>query len=283
MKQKISVIVPTYNASRYVNDMIYSLERQSYSDFETIVVDGLSKDDTVNQLRQSNIPNLVISSEADNGVPQALNRGFGMATGEILLWLNADDFLVSKYSLEKIALAMGESNAKFGYGHTVCVDHKGEIQRTLFAHVPRRGYEDRGNNLITGSLFFSSSCWSKFGGFSEKIKYAFEYEIKKFLSETGGSPVLLRDPISSLRIHQDTITSRMSQEISREVEQIFYDRPRKSRLMVKFERKSSQYKQGTLKADTLERLYNPKKGSNWREHFVDAKCANHNRLWWRSQ
>jgi len=87
---RISVITPSFNQGRFIEDAIRSVLIQDYPDFEHIVVDNCSSDNTLDILKK--YPHIRWISEPDNGQSHALNKGFRMATGDILAWLNCDDF-----------------------------------------------------------------------------------------------------------------------------------------------------------------------------------------------
>lgn len=86
---KISIVTPTYNSAKFVEDAIQSVLKQNYSDFEHIIIDGGSTDGTLEILKK--YPHLNWVSEPDEGQSDALNKGFKKATGSILGWLNSDD------------------------------------------------------------------------------------------------------------------------------------------------------------------------------------------------
>lgn len=86
---KISVLTPSFNAGKYLERAIESVLQQGYSNFEHIVVDGLSTDNSVQVLQQYKHVKWV--SEKDKGQSDAMNKAFQMATGDIILYLNADD------------------------------------------------------------------------------------------------------------------------------------------------------------------------------------------------
>jgi glycosyltransferase involved in cell wall biosynthesis len=90
MAPKISVITPSFNAAPYIGQAIDSVLRQGYENFEHVIVDGGSTDGTVEILKRH--PHLVCVSEPDRGQSDAMNKGFGMSSGEIIVYLNADDF-----------------------------------------------------------------------------------------------------------------------------------------------------------------------------------------------
>ncbi len=88
----ISVITPTFNARDYIENAINNVLDQEYPDFEHIVVDGASTDGTVEILKK--YPHLKWVSEPDSGQPEAMNKGFNMSTGDIIVYLNGDDFFL---------------------------------------------------------------------------------------------------------------------------------------------------------------------------------------------
>ena len=87
---KISVITPSLNSGKYIERAIQSVLEQSYANFEHIVVDGLSSDNTVEILKR--YPHIKWISEKDNGQSRAMNKGFAMATGDVIVYLNTDDY-----------------------------------------------------------------------------------------------------------------------------------------------------------------------------------------------
>lgn len=92
MSKKISIVTPVYNCEEYIERCILSIKNQNYDNYEHIIVDGNSTDRTMEIIEKyvGTYPVKVIS-EKDNGMYDAISKGFKMASGEILAWLNADD------------------------------------------------------------------------------------------------------------------------------------------------------------------------------------------------
>ena len=95
---KITVVTPTYNSEKTIKDTLEALLRQSFSDFEYIVIDGASKDNTVNiiesyrqKFADKGVP-MTIISEPDKGVYDAMNKGINLAKGELIGLNNSDDW-----------------------------------------------------------------------------------------------------------------------------------------------------------------------------------------------
>lgn len=88
--QKISVLTPSYNTGKYLERAIQSVLAQNYPNIEHIVMDGGSTDGTIDILKK--YPHLKWTSEKDGGQADAMNKAFAISTGEIIVYLNADDY-----------------------------------------------------------------------------------------------------------------------------------------------------------------------------------------------
>ncbi len=86
---KISVLTPSYNSGKYIERAIKSVLKQKYTNYEHIVVDGSSTDDTITILKK--FEHIKYISEKDSGQSDAMNKAFDMATGDVIVYLNADD------------------------------------------------------------------------------------------------------------------------------------------------------------------------------------------------
>lgn len=263
----LSIVVPTFNSARFIGEMLDSLDAQTFRDFEVIVSDGGSSDETLDIIRRYDLPGLKIDSRPDAGVPDALNRGFALTRGRILCWMNSDDVYVSRTVLAEVAAAFQNPDVDFAYGHTLLMDESGRITKELYVHIPRRGFETFGNNICTGSMFFERDLWDAFGAFSGRYRYAFDHEIKNFLESRSRKKYLVDCAISCLRQHNDTITSINYARILEENKEIFADRKEININLVKLERFISQYKQGIFFKSILSKFSSRYVGRNWRESF----------------
>jgi glycosyltransferase involved in cell wall biosynthesis len=87
---KISIVTPTYNQGQFIEHNIKSVINQKYPNYEHIIIDNCSTDQTIKILKK--YPHLKWVSEKDKGQSDALNKGYEMDTGEIMSWKNADDY-----------------------------------------------------------------------------------------------------------------------------------------------------------------------------------------------
>ena len=100
-RSKVSIVVPTLNQGEFIEETILSIFRQTYTSIEIIIIDGGSTDQTLEILnRYKRRINYI--SEPDTGVSEALNKGFDLAKGEIIGWLNSDDVYYGMGTIEHI-------------------------------------------------------------------------------------------------------------------------------------------------------------------------------------
>lgn len=122
----ISIITVTYNAESTVGTTLRSVDLQSFTGYEHLLIDGASKDNTLKIIRESPNANRRFASEPDRGIYDAMNKGISMAKGKYLIFLNAGDAFHSSESLKQIADAIQENDMPgIVYGQTQIVDSNG--------------------------------------------------------------------------------------------------------------------------------------------------------------
>lgn len=129
--EKVSVITVCYNAGKTIKNTIESVLSQNYADYEYVVVDGASKDDTLEiiqsyseQFAQKGIPMTVVS-ERDKGIYDAMNKGIDLATGDWIIFMNADD---SFYNVDALKNVFSNNLTGYDvvYGDCVRLDGQGK-------------------------------------------------------------------------------------------------------------------------------------------------------------
>lgn len=132
---KISVLTPSYNSGKYIDRAIQSVINQNYANYEHIIADGGSKDETVTILKKYEHLNYV--SEKDKGQSDAMNKAFKMSSGDIIVYLNADDEFAPG-AFEKIKKAFADfPKADMIVGDLIFSDPTGTVTR-----VPSPKYLD---------------------------------------------------------------------------------------------------------------------------------------------
>jgi glycosyltransferase involved in cell wall biosynthesis len=117
----VSFILPTYNSQAHLAHALQSLADQTCRDFEVVLCDGASSDDSVRiaQGLAERLPSLKIDSRLDRGVYDAINRGIGLARGQWILVLGSDDRLHSSTTLASLAPLLGGSSAAIVHGDVI--------------------------------------------------------------------------------------------------------------------------------------------------------------------
>jgi glycosyltransferase involved in cell wall biosynthesis len=128
----LSVITPSYNSSEFVEDAILSVARQQGVTAEHIVIDGASTDSTVAVLQRHAEVQWI--SEPDKGQSEAINKGFPRARGELVGWLNADDYYLPGGLAAVARSAQEHPDSDVIYGDCVFVDRDGRIVRSKVEH-----------------------------------------------------------------------------------------------------------------------------------------------------
>lgn len=116
---KISIITVCYNSAKTIEKTINSVISQDYPDFEYIIIDGASTDNTLNIIKkyQQTYP-IKLISEPDNGIYDAMNKGVNIANGKWVLFLNSDDYLYNKEVISIVIPMLEKTNCDILYGAT---------------------------------------------------------------------------------------------------------------------------------------------------------------------
>ena len=123
---KVSIITITYNAEKYLERTIQSIISQTYPNIEYVIIDGNSKDGTIQIIEKYRNNIEVLISEPDKGLYDAMNKGLRKATGDYIVFMNAGDQINNSHTLEKAM--KGSNNADIIYGLAVNIDEKGNTR-----------------------------------------------------------------------------------------------------------------------------------------------------------
>ena len=127
MYPKISIVTPTYNQGSYIEECIQSILDQGYPNLDYIIIDGGSIDNTVDIIKKYQDQLSYWVSEKDEGLYDALNKGFKKATGEIFGWLNSDDILHRKSLFTVADIFNSQAEVQWVQGLPTVIDQKGRI------------------------------------------------------------------------------------------------------------------------------------------------------------
>jgi glycosyltransferase involved in cell wall biosynthesis len=179
MSLKISLITVTYNSAKTLQDAISSVAKQVHPDIEYIIVDGDSKDGTVDIIKENESTITKWVSEQDKGMYDAMNKGIKMATGDVVGILNSDDFFFDPNVLSKIAAAFNSYSTDAIIGDIVFVDDKDpeKIIRRYSAKKWKPSKFAWGYMPPHPSFFVRKNFFEKLGYYKIDYKIAADYEL----------------------------------------------------------------------------------------------------------
>ncbi|SDT52873.1 glycosyltransferase [Mucilaginibacter mallensis] len=174
---KISLITVTYNARATISRCIESVVAQGYKNVEYIIIDGGSKDTTIECINKYKDHVTVLVSEPDKGVYDAMNKGILLATGDIVGTLNADDFFASDDILQSVADMFAEQNADIAYGDLDYIDEQGKIIRKWRSNSYKKGIFNLGWMPPHPTFYCKRELFERLGYYSLEYGTAADYEL----------------------------------------------------------------------------------------------------------
>ncbi|MFP5470305.1 MAG: glycosyltransferase family 2 protein [Bacteroidia bacterium] len=176
---KISIITVCYNSAKTIEDTIQSVLSQDYQNIEYIIVDGASKDDTLQIVKKYKDKISHIISELDKGIYDAMNKGIALATGDVIGILNSDDVLADSTILSSIANAFNDKTIDATYGNLVYVqtDNLNKITRTWKSKPYKEGDFLKGWMPPHPTFYAKKSCYGKLGTYNLQLTSAADYEL----------------------------------------------------------------------------------------------------------
>lgn len=215
---KISVVTPSFNQGKYIEQTILSVLHQDYPDVEHLVIDGGSTDETLAVLDRYRDRLAGVVSEKDRGQSHAINKGMAMATGRIVTWLNSDDMLAPG-ALAAAALALHTSGADMVAGvcrlyrdgvladqHiTSCADGQPLPLQDL---LDLDGCWNAGQFFYQPEVLFTRELWEKAGGrVDEGLYYSMDYELWLRFAQAGARVHVVGRPVAHFRVHDEQKTN----------------------------------------------------------------------------
>ena len=176
---KVSIITCTYNSAKTVADTIKSVNAQTYPNIEHIIVDGLSKDNTLEIVKQYAGERQIIKCEKDNGIYDAFNKGIRMATGDIIGVLNSDDFFTSDNIIEEVVNSFNKENIDAVYGdiHFVNPDNLNKCVRYYSSKSFRPWMMRMGFMFAHPSFYVKREYYENIGLYKTDYKIAADFEL----------------------------------------------------------------------------------------------------------
>ena len=184
---KISLITVTFNSSKTLRDTICSVLQQTYLDIEYILIDGMSNDETVDIIKEYEPrfgKRMCWVSEKDNGLYDAMNKGFRMATGDVVGIINSDDLLAESTAIEKVMKTFTDhrqADAVYADLYYVAQTDTSKIIRHWISGKQRPF--KYGWHPALPTFYVKREVYQKYGLFDLDFKFAADFELMLRLIE----------------------------------------------------------------------------------------------------
>jgi glycosyltransferase involved in cell wall biosynthesis len=200
----VTIVTPALNAARYLEENIDSVATQSYPRLEHVVVDGGSADGTIEILKRH--PHVRWISEPDSGQSDALNKGLGLAGGEVIGWLNADDFYLPDAVASAVREFLADPTAGVVYANALLVDHAGQdLSRIRSEPFDLERALDFGNVVPQPAAFVRRSVLDEVGGLTTRYHYAMDFDLWIRIAKVAPLKYV-DDEWAAFRIHRQSKT-----------------------------------------------------------------------------
>ena len=212
---KISVVTPSFNQGQFLEETIRSVLMQNYPNFEYIIIDGGSSDNSVEIIKKYEPWISYWVSEKDNGQAHAINKGLKLCTGEIFNWINSDDYLMPN-ALRIIAEGIYDFDVVAGSVTNFSVTSEKTIQSTdlvvkkMIAGDTAVIYQQPGTWLRTNNL-------KNVGLLDEDFNYSFDWLMTINYLNKHSNVNYITDTLAKFRLHQDSKTVKQGLEFRREI------------------------------------------------------------------
>lgn len=208
----ISIIMPVYNGEKFIEYAINSILNQTYKNFELIIIDGDSSDRTVEIINKYLIHISYFVSEKDKGMYNAINKGLMKANGDIICWLNSDDYYFPN-TLDIVANTFNNHDEiQWLTGRKVIINENNSIIKigvfkNFISSFIRDGYyrSDLFGTITQETTFWRKELLTKVGYLNEDLKVASDYQLwTRFAEHT--ELYSINSLLGAFRIHKGQLS-----------------------------------------------------------------------------
>lgn len=233
MNLKISVVTVCYNMAQYIETTIKSVLSQNYPNLEYIIIDGGSTDGTQQIIEKYQDQLAYYVSEPDNGMYDAINKGFLKATGDIIAWINADDIYMpwTLHTINDVFTCFPET--KWLGGKYAFLNENGTLAQ-IFPKTSIRSSKDIYNGwcrdgvlgpLQQESMFWRKELYTESGGLDTSYRYAGDFELwMRFAKHANLTKIDL--PLAAFRKRKTSLSKAGKEKYDSEIKKAIINKPK---------------------------------------------------------
>jgi glycosyltransferase involved in cell wall biosynthesis len=206
MSPKFTIITPSFNQGQFLEETIQSIHSQEYRNFEHFIVDGGSKDNSIEIIKRHSKKISWWVSEKDKGQANAINKGLKKASGDIITWINSDDILLpgaltkaaEYFKNNPAALMIHGKSILFGEGkkERIIGQKQKDLNLKYLAYIP----------FPQPSSFFRRKLIEETGLLDESLHYGMDYDLLVRAALTG-QVLYINETLSKYRLHAESKTN----------------------------------------------------------------------------
>lgn len=221
-KPLITIVTPSFNQGQFIEETILSVLNQTYKNIQYFVVDGGSTDQTMEVVEKYRDRIDIIIHEKDKGQTDAINKGFKLAKGELVGWINSDDILYPD-CVEKIVELYNEKpdGAIYYSSRSNFIDTESKVFKLNILDIPNRNHLLNHNySIIQQGSFYSNELVKKCKYLNDKLHYCMDLDLWLRLLELG--PIYSYDskPLAAFRFWSETKTLNGGNKFFKEIRKI---------------------------------------------------------------
>lgn len=198
---RVSIIIPCYNASKYIEQCINSVLQQDYPNIEIVVVDDGSSDDSLQKLQKFK-DKIILLEQSNSGACVARNKGLDISTGEYIKFLDADDYLADNIISAQVKQLNELDQQSIVYGdYTLVYRNSNILHKNKIVNNSCGMAELFENDLLTSTPLHRKQLLQNIDGFDERFKHGQEWNLHIRLAASGVKFIYYADNIYFYRIH----------------------------------------------------------------------------------